>query len=83
MKSTTVRDLRNHYSKVLAWVAKGEEVEVTRRGKVVARVVPPPAPAKPAAVDWAQSAAFRQPAWAAALTAQQAADVVTESSGAH
>ncbi len=27
MKTATVRELRNNYSKVLKWVAKGEEVE--------------------------------------------------------
>ena len=46
MKSTTVRELRNNYSRVLKWVSKGEEVEVTRRGKVVAKVIPP-MPASP------------------------------------
>ena len=50
MRTTTVRELRNNYAQVLKWVAKGEEVEVTRRGKVVAKVVPPVA-AKVATVD--------------------------------
>jgi antitoxin (DNA-binding transcriptional repressor) of toxin-antitoxin stability system len=40
MKTATVRDLRNHFSRVSAWIEGGEEVELTKRGKVVARIVP-------------------------------------------
>jgi len=80
MKSTTVRELRNNYSKVLKWVAKGEEVEVTRRGKAVAKVVPI-APPCPAEVDWTKSAALNRTAWSKALTAKQTAAVLAESQG--
>ena len=80
MKSTTVRELRNNYSKVLKWVAKGEEVEVTRRGKVVAKVIPP-TPAHPKEVDWTKSAAFNRKPWSAVLTADQSASILTESQG--
>ena len=80
MKTTTVRELRNNYSQVLKWVAKGDEVEVTRRGKIVARVVPPPqVPA--ASVDWTQSAALTRPAWSAVLTADESAAIRAESQG--
>jgi antitoxin (DNA-binding transcriptional repressor) of toxin-antitoxin stability system len=41
MKTATVRDLRNHFPRVAAWVADGESVDITRSGKVVARLVPP------------------------------------------
>lgn len=83
MKSTTVRELRNNYSKVLAWVSQGEEVEVTRRGKVVARVIPPRPPTL-AEVDWTNSAALNRPRWCTPLTAEQSAALVAESqSGAH
>lgn len=80
MKSTTVRELRNNYSKVLKWVAKGEEVEVTRRGKAVAKVVPI-APPSPAEVDWSKSAALNRKAWSTVLTAEQSAAVLSESQG--
>ena len=79
MRSTTVRELRNNYSKVLGWVARGEEVEVTRRGKVVAKVVPPVA--SPRKIDWTQSAALTWPAWARKLTAKQSAAVLADSKG--
>ena len=79
MKTTTVRELRNNYSKVLGWVAKGEEVEVTRRGKVVAKVVPPIGPKTK--VDWAQSAALTRPAWANTLTSKESAAILADSQG--
>ena len=79
MKSTTVRELRNNYSKVLGWVAKGEEVEVTRRGKVVAKVVPPVGPKTK--VDWAQSAAFTRQAWTNTLTAKKSSAILADSQG--
>ena len=81
MKSTTVRELRNNYSQVLKWVAKGEEVEVTRRGKPVAKVVPV-ASASPAEVDWSKSSALNRQAWTTVLTAKQSAAVLADSQGA-
>lgn len=80
MRSTTVRELRNNYSKVLKWVAKGDEVEVTRRGKAVAKVVPVTLP-RPAEVDWSRSAALNRPAWSTLLTAKQSAAVLADSQG--
>jgi prevent-host-death family protein len=80
MKTTTVRELRNNYAKVLKWVSKGEEVEVTRRGKAVAKVVPV-APDKPTRVDWAQSAALSSIPWAATLTEKEAKAILSDSQG--
>jgi prevent-host-death family protein len=80
MKSTTVRELRNNYSKVLKWVAKGEEVEVTRRGKVVAKVIPP-LPSLPSKVDWTKSAALNRKPWSTTLTSRQSAAILAESQG--
>ena len=80
MKSTTVRELRNNYSKVLKWVSKGEEVEVTRRGKVVAKVIPA-VPSSPSEVDWSKSAALNRKAWSTGLTSDQSAAILAESQG--
>ena len=80
MKTTTVRELRNNYSKVLKWVAKGEEVEVTRRGKIVAKVVPPPS-ATATQVDWSQSAALGRRAWSTPLTAAESGALLADSQG--
>jgi prevent-host-death family protein len=40
MKTASIRELRNNNTTVLGWVADGEEVRITNRGKTVARLVP-------------------------------------------
>ena len=45
MKTATVRDLRNQFPRVAAWIAEGEPVAITKAGKLFARLVPP-APVK-------------------------------------
>ncbi len=59
MKTASVRELRNHYTSVMKWIEAGEEVKISKRGKIIARLVPekPKAPRK---VDWTTSAAVMQ-----------------------
>ena len=45
MRTASVRDLRNRFARVAAWIAQGEPVEITKSGKLFARLVPP-APVK-------------------------------------
>ncbi len=54
MKTATVADLRNHFRRVSAWIENGETVEIIKRGRTFARLVPP-VPEKTAlpTVDWA------------------------------
>ena len=40
MKTATVRELRNRYTQLLKWLEAGEEIRITRRGVVIARLVP-------------------------------------------
>jgi antitoxin (DNA-binding transcriptional repressor) of toxin-antitoxin stability system len=40
MKTATVRELRNRYTQLLEWIDAGEEIRITRRGIVIARLVP-------------------------------------------
>ena len=40
MKTATVRDLRNQFPRVAAWIENGEEVDITKSGKLFARLVP-------------------------------------------
>ncbi len=47
MKTATIRQVRHDFSTVLDWVGEGEQVEISKRGKIVALLSPPPA-AKPA-----------------------------------
>ncbi len=53
MKTATVADLRNNFRRVSALIDNGESVEITKRGRVVARLVPP-VTSKPKLVkpDW-------------------------------
>ena len=40
MKTASVADLRNRFPSVFRWIEDGETVELTKRGKIVARIVP-------------------------------------------
>lgn len=40
MKRASVTDLRNSFPRLSGWIEAGEEVEITKRGKVFARLVP-------------------------------------------
>jgi prevent-host-death family protein len=40
MKTATVRDLRNRFARVAAWISEGEPVEITKSGRLFARLVP-------------------------------------------
>jgi len=80
MKTATVRTLRNDYAKLLRRVEAGEEIAISRRGRIVARLVPAgPLPKK---IDWASSAASRLPRLGKPLTAAASAKLRAESQGA-
>ena len=40
MKTASVRDLRYDFPKVEAWLKAGEEVRITKRNKVIGRLMP-------------------------------------------
>ena len=40
MKTATVREVQHGLASVLSQVQKGQEIAVTKRGKVIARIVP-------------------------------------------
>ena len=81
MKTATVRQLRNQYREVLGWVASGEEVTISQRGKVIARLVPESA-RKARRVDWSTSAVARMDKSALPrLRADETAALVAESQG--
>ena len=42
MKTATIRDLRNEFARLSKWLDKGETVQIVKRGKPFARVVPEP-----------------------------------------
>jgi antitoxin (DNA-binding transcriptional repressor) of toxin-antitoxin stability system len=42
MKTASVRDLRQDFARILAWIEAGEEVAITMRRQAIARLVPWP-----------------------------------------
>jgi len=40
MKTVTVRELRNEFPRIEAWVHEGESIHISKRGKVIATLVP-------------------------------------------
>ncbi|HEX2101190.1 MAG TPA: prevent-host-death protein [Candidatus Synoicihabitans sp.] len=52
-KTATVADLRNNFRRVSAWLENGESVEIIKRGRRFARLVPTAsAPQKPVKIDF-------------------------------
>lgn len=47
MKTANVRHLRRDFGTVMNWVADGEQVEIVKKGKIIALLSPPPPSAKP------------------------------------
>jgi prevent-host-death family protein len=60
MERIGVRELRQHASRYLARVANGEAIEVTDRGRPVARLVPVPS-GESALVELLRSGRLKQP----------------------
>ena len=42
MKTASIRQVRHDFNTVLDWIEGGEQVEISKRGKVVALLSPPP-----------------------------------------
>ena len=81
MKTATVRELRNHYTSLLRWIAAGEEVLITQKGEVVARLMPAKA-AGARKVNWADSPEVRRDRRKETkLTAKQSAALIAEAGG--
>jgi prevent-host-death family protein len=81
VKTATVRDLRNHYTRVLRWVSAGEDVLITRRGIVIARLSPESAKTAQV-VDWASSSeVLRDRSGDHVLSAEQSAEILSEAGG--
>ncbi|MEY2430072.1 MAG: hypothetical protein QOJ40_2957 [Verrucomicrobiota bacterium] len=47
MKTANVRQLRHNFGSVLDWITEGQQVEIVKKGKVIALLSPPPARPKP------------------------------------
>ena len=79
MKTASVRDLRQNFPRVMAWIEEGEQVAVTMHRKVIARLIPEK-PADPARPDF--RARFGKPATACGKLAQSAVTLLSQERGA-
>ena len=52
MRKASVADLRNHFRRISAWIEDGEAVEIVKRGRAFARLMPIVEPRKAAKVDF-------------------------------
>ncbi len=81
MKTATVRDLRNHYTRLLEWVSSGEDIVITQRGKSIARLIPDKAVIG-VSVDWTgSSAVMRDRSQDPILTSEESAQILAETGG--
>ena len=62
MNTVTTADLRNHFRRVSSWLDNGESVEILKRGKPYATLLPiaKDTPSRPPKIDFA---AQRQAIW--------------------
>jgi prevent-host-death family protein len=81
MKTASLRELRNHYTSVLRWVSAGEDVLITKRGIVIARLSPEIAQTV-GEVDWASSPeVLRDRSNDVILSAEQSVEILAEAAG--
>jgi prevent-host-death family protein len=81
MKTATVRDLRNRYTTVLGWVNAGEDVLITQRGVVIARLTPETEQTT-GKVDWSQCEAVkRDRSKSPMLSGEESLKLIHEASG--
>lgn len=81
METATVQDLRNRCTSLLSWIGAGEEIVITRRGKVIARLIPEQdQPAQ--SVERPQSPAVKRDRFGApGLTADKSLEIIHEAGG--
>jgi antitoxin (DNA-binding transcriptional repressor) of toxin-antitoxin stability system len=53
MKQASLRDLRYHFDRVATLLQSGEEIQITKRKRVIARLLPPALPATAPRPDFA------------------------------
>jgi antitoxin (DNA-binding transcriptional repressor) of toxin-antitoxin stability system len=74
-----VREIHHDFGRVLAWIENGEEVEITKNGRVVARMVP--AKAELGKLNWPDLAARRTRTFPDGLKGKPVSEIVAEGRG--
>lgn len=78
MRTATLREMQHNLSEVLSWVERGEEVQVLRRNKVVARLLPPGPPERS---QWPDFVARARAIWGDAPVGSALSALANESRG--
>lgn len=79
MRHATVRDLRNRFARVFSWIEEGERVEVSRRGQVVATLVP--ARRRVRRVEWPDFVARLRADWPKGVPGKPLSEIIAEGRG--
>ena len=79
MKSFNVRHVQHQLTAVLAAVEAGETIEVRRRGRPVARIVPAPSAAVPS--DWSHAEQRLQEVYPSSVGGITAAQTIADGRG--
>lgn len=79
MKTATVREIRHEFGRVLGWVEDGEQVEITKRKRVVARLVPVKPKAKK--VEWPDFEARLKKLFPKSVNGKLASEILHEARG--
>lgn len=58
MRSVSVADAKAHFSEILTVVEKGQEMQISRRGRAIARLIPEPKHVARALFDFDALAVF-------------------------
>jgi antitoxin (DNA-binding transcriptional repressor) of toxin-antitoxin stability system len=83
MSTATVRDLRTKFPALARRLEDGEEIAITRRGKLIARLLPPPRRTAKKRVDWSKSAAVTRTRAGKPLSAAQTAAILDYAKGTY
>lgn len=79
MKTASVREVQHNLAAVLDMVCRGQEIAVTKRGRVIARIVPARDTRK--AVAWPNAAARMKRLGPGAMRGTPASVIIAESRG--
>ena len=84
MKTATIRQVRHDFGTVLEWVGEGEQVKISKRGKIVALLSPPPAAKPPRARKRPDLAArLKMRDGGHVIAARAMSDILDYNKGAH
>jgi prevent-host-death family protein len=79
MKTVSVREVQHNLAAVLEMVSRGQEIAVTKRGRVIARIVP--ARDRRERVEWPDAAARMRRLGQGASRGTPASTIITETRG--